>query len=376
MKIAFISDVHVGNHRAHGGPVTAGVNRRCRDVLDALGRALKAAAEAGCEHMVVCGDLLDTARPEPQVIRAVQALLARAEAAWGLKAHLLLGNHEQVSTEEGDHSLGPLEPVAHVVASPLRLGLKSGKERAEVWMVPFRPGAAAEWLPVALGELAGQAGYLDCPRVLALHLGVRDERTPPWLRESRDSIDTVSLAVLMARHRLRAAFTGHWHEPRCWFLAGGEFGELSVTQLGALAPTGWDNPGAGYGQVAVFDTATQKQHSLWVPGPRFLDSAEEAERLLETDAGCRPYVRLRASPEEVPAAQASLEALAAQGVVGEVMPDAAEARAALRAAAGVARSGETLGEAVRAFVGKMPLAEGVDRADVLARVQGYLGVGA
>lgn len=362
MKIAFVADCHVGNHKRHGGTALAGLNARCRATVDVLTRAAKHARSIDAP-LVVLGDLFDTTHPEPQVIAAVQRALA------GIETYLLMGNHDQFSTAKGDHALGPLDGfnMIEVVERPMVVDFAN----AEVWMVPFRPGDAREWLPEVLATSFQNAFPIKRPRVMGLHLGLIDESTPEYLRNAHDAVSVELVNELCARYNIGYVVAGNWHMRRRWG---------NVMQIGALVPTGWDNPGlGGYGTLAVLDTAAPPDEQLSfveLPGPRFVKTrtvdeasavAEEAKRLLH-----QLYLQHVAPPDQL---DATLGLLGIPGVHAvEVVPDAKQAEAAARSAADAARSGETLAAALRGFVGEMQLDEGVDRDAVLRRAQGYLGI--
>lgn len=370
MKIANVADVHMANHRILGGEVKAGINRRGQLVLNALDRAYDVAIGEGCEVMVINGDLTDTSRPPAQHLAALQKICGK------LRTIILKGNHDMESVEPGDHSLGPLAPVAQVVEAPTKIRLgKTGVDAVELWAVPFRPGRAAEWLPTVLAEVQGSpasGGPASPTKVLALHLGLQDGKTPPWLDGAHDSVKVEQLAELCVKHGLTAVYAGNWHEPKTWAMGG-----VQVVQIGTLAPTGWDNPGLGFGTMAIFDSKRPAAGKvLAVPGPRFLDNADDAKKALEQ--GCTPFVRLRAAPEEMDVARATEELLHKAGAEVEIVPDAGEAQARLRQAAGVARSADTVADAVAAYVKTMPIPEEEQedpesfRAALLERVKGYM----
>lgn len=97
--ISFIADTHIANHRRFAGESRACINVRCHTTLNSLEQAVESARGT----LVVLGDIFDTVRPEPQVIAAVQLALWETHTTF-----LLLGNHDMVSTQPGDHALGPL----------------------------------------------------------------------------------------------------------------------------------------------------------------------------------------------------------------------------------------------------------------------------
>lgn len=363
MKIALVADVHCANHKVMGGPVEAGLNRRCRQVLAALERAVARARDLDCAAFFVAGDLLDTTRPEPQVITAIQAVLVKAR-----DPHLLVGNHELVSEQNGDHALGPFAPVATVVSAPA--WKRAVHEGVEVLCVPFQPGDAREWLPKVVAEQCKGRGAMK-HRILLLHMGLEDERTPTHLKGSHESIPSEQVGQLCKNHGFEAAFSGDWHLHRVMGASN-----LPVVQIGTLAPTGFDNPGLDelHGSLLVWDTEQQSLTREVIPGPRFIE-LRDGDRVPKLGDGYYLYAKIIASPSGVVEAVETLKwFIEAKDLAGgEVVPDDTESRAAARTAATVARSAQTMEEAVAGFVGQMPLPEGVRREEVLAKVKHYLG---
>jgi len=371
-KIGFVADVHVHNFPRFGGPARVGVNGRCRLVVEALERACAAAYADGCSDLVVLGDLFDRSDPSPQVLRAARdALVAHPlERVW-----LLTGNHDQVSSEPGDHAFAPLDgfyreggPRISVVDEP-GWRLPGG---AVVAFVPFRPGDARGWLAGALAEAVDQRP--SGPLIVALHLGIVDTDTPAFLRKAHDAIELPDLGYLAQRCGASAVLAGNWHRRRLW-----QHGEVAVVQVGALCPTGFSDAGStGYGTLAVYDSDEDSLAWEEVPGPRFLSGAmpEVSAQLAEAqrDQENESFVRVKAARVEMEEALAWLAARRASGDVadGEVVVDEFEARAAAATAAHAARHAGTLEDALAHYVTAMDLPDGVDRQAVLEQVRGYL----
>lgn len=364
-KIAFVADVHAANHARFGGVVKSGINRRCKLVLDAVADAACAATAAKCQAFVVLGDLFDTMRPEPQVITAMREALSFFDGP----VYLLVGNHDQESTAVGDHALGPLvsEDIT-VIESPTVVPVRD----VSLALVPFRPGPAVEWLAGAVPKISPATKHA----VLAIHLGLSDDKTAPWLSGAPDSIPVSELTGIA--RGFDAVVAGNWHTRRSWIGPSVERGHTRthVMQVGTLCPTGFDNPGPeNYGTLAFYDSEKVGKVGdglSWqeIPGPRFVSRDEVGKCIAKSTV----FVRLRAAPEDTPAAMAWLAEAKESGAVadGTVEPDKAEAVAAARSAAGAARTATSLDEAVTRFVGAMEVGEGVDRDTVLARVRGYL----
>lgn len=405
MKIAFLADLHIANHRAHGGPVISGINRRCRLALDALKRAVEKAEAEGCAMLFILGDVFDTTRPEPQVTAAVQQIINPNK----MVVVIVEGNHDQISTDQGDHSLGPLMPVATVISDPTHwLERWHHVERnapvadeLDVWAVPFEPGPANEWLPRRLAELEEDRNLKNTPanmttkRVLVTHLGISDHDTEPWMKATQDQVPAHLLGELAKQYGFSMVFAGNWHYHRVFNLAAPGFPK--AVQVGTLIPTGWDNPGLkGHGTMPIWDTKTNELRVHTIPGPRFLTvNGQENAPTEWHDAlklrgvpygdtqpmpppnGWHLYVRIKTTADKLAKEQAWLEGLKTRGAVidGEVVLDDVEVRGQARTAATVARSAETLQSALAGYVAEMPLPDGVDRAEVLARSQRYLAGG-
>lgn len=365
-RIAFVADVHLGNHKRFGGQVTGGLNERFRQALGAFSDAVAYAEEKECDRLVVLGDLFDTARPSPQELAAVMNVLANST----LRFDLLVGNHDQNSATPGDNALEPLAYLdsvfVHDDASVLR----------PLVIVPFQTGPANEWLGETLERLKPPPGC-----VLCLHLGIGDSTTPAFLRGASDSITVDELFPLMRKWELIGAVAGNWHDPKQWELFDTTT-EIAhrVYQVGTLAPTGFDNAGEDYGRVLIFDTKTKTWDlQTVVTYPRFFAGSFEDGFLEELEAGMlklRPrYVKVTARSANIAAARAALVDLRERAVVTDftLVPDREVVVAAANSAARAARNASTVTDAVAAYVGKMPLDDGVNRASVLERVKQYLG---
>lgn len=351
MKIAYVADVHLGNHRRMGGPVASSLNERCRLALDVFDRAVIRARELGARLFVVVGDLLDGTRPEPQLLSEVQTITD------GIETILMVGNHEFVSNQFEDHSLAPLEGSldAPVVAHDSLL------------CVPFFPSKSRretkEKLASIVGDFVNESRQArNHPFALAVHLGISDSSTAPWLKDSSDSIDVEDLVEICKANRVEYVFAGNWHDRRTWRLDG-----VYVYQLGALVPTGFDNPGLdGYGTLVVWDSITGSIQTEVIGGPRFLTDAvvTTADELPE---GTKLFLSERVAVELMGSKTIELEGLKRLGLpihAFEVVPDGALLAEAARSAGGAAGRAETVVEAISAYVEKMVLPEGASRGRV------------
>lgn len=360
LRIACIADLHLHNHRYAGGEVVAGVNDRCRAVLAAVEAAAAKAREEGCSALIVLGDVFDTPRPLPQQLVAFH----EAFGTFLGRVILLVGNHDRVSDEPGDHALGPLVPWATVVERPrlLDFGLES------VLCLPFDTRPVLEWLP---GELTRHAGA----RVVCGHFGLYERAqlsAQPWLAEAHDAVAVEDLAPLLAECGVEQLAVGNYHGARSWSLCG-----VQLLQVGALVPTGWDNPGQrGYGGVQVIELGC-KPHRHELPGLRFVVVHSEAELAQQQHearvVGNQLHVDWRCAPEEFLAAQLVAERGRETGTRIEVHVERKHAERRALQAAVAARSTSSLGEAASAYVMSQAFTE-VEPSRVLGHVRRFLGV--
>lgn len=361
----FVADCHIGNHTVFGGPVIAGINDRCRWALGALAHAARI-AKAADSTLVIAGDLFDTSEPLPQHIAEVQRILEPlAEVV------ILRGNHDMVSERRGDHALGPLEALTNVIVATDPMAVRV--DDTALLCVPFQTGDAREWFPDAVRR-AAEDNLADgaLHRVLAFHLGVVDDGTPAYLREAHDAIPLSLLSEALTTHRISAAFCGNWHNAREWSLKDGR----RVVQIGATAPTGFDNAGWGYGKVRAYSPASHPHViTTELVGPRFFNATTLAEVEAAVDRQSVAAPRFFSLRGEVATQVEGVRVM--PGVAGaRALADQTEVRAATRDAAVAVRQEATLDAALAAYVEKMPVDNGVDRARVLAMARKYLGKGA
>lgn len=359
-RIAWVADLHIANHGFSGGAVVGGLNRRARDCLAVLGRAVSVAYDQGCKAFVVLGDLFDGPRPSPPLIAAAQQEFQKAREL-GMEVILLVGNHDRSSAAPGDHALAPLAPVATVVERPQVLEVAG----VQLLCWPYVPGPA----PLQGFDEAEEAALrlsAKAPRIVAMHAGIRDEETPAWLQ--RAGIHRQVLYTRMAELGAKRCMAGDWHKFKAFGLPDGGW---CACQVGTLCPAGWDDEGThGYGNVIITDEEQIATISN-VPGPRFIDRAG-AEG--PSARGYVVYARETCPPAEVAERTTFLQGFVDSGFYRgfRVETDEAEATAQARSAADAARSAKGLAEAVDGYVAAMPLEVGEDRTSVLGRARGYL----
>ena len=379
MKIAFFSDVHIANHKTLNDipffkdAGVSGINVRCAVACGVLERALKAADDARCSEVFIEGDLFDGARPEPPVLAHVMRIL---ESYKNLTINILLGNHEQVVLDTGNHALGPLAFVKNVRIVTTCFSTRMAG--CDVWHIPFRSAASFE--ASLAGLFTSGAAKEKSFRILGCHLGIWDSATPAWGQAGTDSISIERLLTLCKEYQIDAVMAGHWHRHVEWQ----PFNGIHIVQLGCLCPTDWrDAFDDAVGKVTIVEGIKNKQlktETIEIAGPRFIScekpDASELKRFRGlSEEGNFVFARMR-STDEV-GMQAASEWLGKQkeekAILGyEVLPDDQTNKIQARTAATLARCETGLAESLAAFVKNMPIEEGVNRDKVLALSKKYL----
>lgn len=324
--IALLADAHVANHRRWGGPVVGGLNVRARECVDTLcAMAAQAWSHADCDALVVLGDLFDSPRPSPPLVRAtIDALLPPAVTPGthhlgDRRVIIVLGNHDRQTQHDLDHACAAaaLHPQVVVVAKPTLIKLYG----VDLMCVPYQAGLAFDWLTAGLAELAdGMRNQIVPPlttrRVVATHLGIWDDQTESFLREAHDAVGVGVVKWLMDMHHISALFAGNWHKARSWAKS-----DRLIVIPGTACPHNFsDQPELGK-LVFYMPGANMMQRPSPMCTPLFLtvDAVELAEFDESMVHGARGlYVRARVQRGEVAAAlahRARLEAFTGAGRV-------------------------------------------------------------
>ncbi len=352
-KVAIIADVHIGNHKVLAGEALyRGMNTRCVAVLECLQAAVTAAIQRGSTELLVLGDLFDTDKPTPPMVALTMSVLQRFVDAGG-RVHLLLGNHEASSVEPQHNALAPFRQLPGIVSYDSFANVVEG---VGVLLPFFRK----------LSPYGQVSGWGTEP--LFGHFGVwtESEPQPDWVKDSYSA----ACAEALFRSNLapgQKLFVGDWHQYRKFEGPDGR----EIYQVGALVPTGFDNPGMeGYGSVLFFDTDTGKVVREEIPGPRFVTvrSVEELSQYIPEPEGIELYVRWLTSLDQVKAAEVYLASIPKLGGY-EVVVDKRVSEAAAKSAATTAASQETLFDAAVEYMARVELPAGVRRERVFEIVR-------
>jgi hypothetical protein len=348
MLVALVADVHVHSPRILGGETTRTLNDRGWRVVNALAAAARAAEARGATHFVVAGDLFDTHKPTPQVIAAVAAALAECSA----HKVLVKGNHDSASEEDGDHALAPFGHMDGytVVDRPTAID--------DLLLVPFIGARASEWVNAAVDECISVRNEHEVrPQppaglCLVLHVGLVDSefmRAHDWCVGKPDALDVALLVPIADECDIGAVFAGNYHERKTWAMPTAGGSTVDIVQIGALAPTGWDNPGTvGYGGVEFWNSESGWLDAarVEVQGPRFL------HRIPKLSGGNDVYVSLKVPREEASSARGALDdAIAANLIVAGKVEIEGGSNVRTLAAVRSAKTGDVVAALDRYFAG-------------------------
>ena len=154
MSILLIGDTQIANHKAMGGPVVEGLNRRCREILDGLDSLVRdAVRDHGVDTVIQVGDFFDIAKPSAALYDAVIRLLKRHPVKW----HILAGNHD-IASYDAPTALAPLGHIENVTVyeKPTLVEI-DGKT---FMMVPYT-GPSCEQAIAAGKAILDEPGRLD-----------------------------------------------------------------------------------------------------------------------------------------------------------------------------------------------------------------------
>ena len=352
----------MGNHKQCAGKTVASINTRCRQVLDTVKAAIALVKEYG-GILIVAGDFLDVVRPEAPVLAEVQKLLSEVDC------FLLKGNHESVSAQKGDHSLAPLAPVCTIVEEPtIEIMAYKHDQKCAVFFVPFRPEAGVVYIERDVKALTEQWNTMcseegiktHLPKVLVIHAGISDASTNSIMSGTREQIGVRDLARICSENDILNVFAGNWHDRKT--IVDSTTGVV-VHQIGALCPTGWNNPGLDlYGTVSRYTAPGHKPEDTIIPGPRFIQAASMEEALSLSSTYERPdlvYVKIVTDIENYGKESAQLNACIESGTIcgGSCLLDKKDMDTKAIQAADNAREALTTENALAEYVEEMPLKE-------------------
>jgi hypothetical protein len=281
-----------------------------------------------------------------------------------------------VSSAEGDHALGTLglHPGITVYEKTNYIWLEGTK--TWLWFIPFRAGPASTWFKKDVDELSslfeqrlaklGKGENVVC----VFHLGVSDGDTKHYMRGHDDSITVSELVSIAKNHKnIKKFVCGNWHNRQRWER---KRPKLEILQVGALCPTGWDNPGVdGYGGVAVLDGLKMNLTMHETGGPRFTSYVGLGGI---SGATSDEYVEVLIPSEEKLSANHALKKLKEEGKIRgyRLRIDSTKEKAQAKRAAASTRSAENVQSALENYIKHMKVEETLQKKELLNRCREYL----
>lgn len=195
MTTLILGDLHVWNHKAFGGPVVGGLNRRCRDILQSVYQIVEyAKLHYGVTHVVQLGDFFDGPKPSPQILNAALDMIAATKVEW----HIIAGNHD-IASYDAPSALAPMNHAGNVrIYDKAQFATINGRQ----WlMVPYSGPDALE----ALKVLETIPDYVSM--LVAVHYGLVDSKP----RADCISVNQVRQITEGNRKPVRMYF-GHEHD--------------------------------------------------------------------------------------------------------------------------------------------------------------------
>lgn len=405
MKVFLTADGHIGNHGKNGGPMTAGLNERCRhslapfDHVNQLAHSVRLEEEAAHVHL---GDLFDYVRVEPQVEAAV---MESCERSTSVRMAMIVGNHDQKSAAPGDHAMAPLARTGVEVVDTEPVWIKFGTML--FLMIPFQEGPASVWLPEVIKEAykLRPAKLVNAKLALCFHLGISDRDTDYFLDGADDSVSLDLVSEIVDTYKFSYVFAGNWHKHEWWTLGDEDSDEAcEVVQVGTLAPNRFCDHKGRYGCAALLDTETGKIEIADIHGPRFVvtKGIQELMEFLQDPNAAQVRALKYARPLYLSATVSAANVAQAEQMIirwremhhgdevrealnpnpntqahdpprpvlraYEVHADPKERQQAVTAAVASAVSAQSKEEALTGFIAETPIAPEVDRSAVVAFV--------
>lgn len=320
-----ISDLHFHDWSSFSKDDAHGVNSRLTILLDEVRRVAKSVLAKGGFHLFVAGDVFHVrGKVSPLVLNPVKDMF-REIRGWGVKVHILSGNHDL----EGKHSgrlssaITALEEVVETVVSNGLHVVDVGW--ANVGMLPW-----IDSIPDLINELNG----IDPDKVddLIIHA--------PMNAVIKGLPDTGLDPEWVSNLGFRNVFSGHYHNHRMT--------ANRVYSIGAIAHHSWSDVGSRAGHLLVTgtngDVTFQASHC-----PSFVEltsEMDEASMALEADDA---YVKVRLVTADQTTIQGVRETLLAAGAKGVIAIAEPESKAVERDAASITK-GMTTQESVLAYI--------------------------
>lgn len=193
-KIAILSDPHFHNYKQHSSLI-GGVNSRLLDISKAVEEAFHKAADLGCKHMMIPGDVFHVRGTiKTGVLNHVMNLFDIQTGWHGMEVLMIPGNHDMEDYSGGPHAL---EPFGFIKGCTIAMSEGAMFADRLVVAIPYQPTTAL---------FESEYERLDAHKadLVMIHQGIDEARPTLNMPETGISASQFKQTVV----------AGHYHLPK------------------------------------------------------------------------------------------------------------------------------------------------------------------
>lgn len=254
MPVLVLGDTHVGNHMQFGGETVAGLNVRCKEIIQAIDLTIEDAIKRyEINAIVQLGDFFDTSRPNFATVCAAMDLVKKRPIPW----HIITGNHDRASygTPCSVSPFGKL-PNVFVYETIVRTEINGAP-----WIMVPHVGNESDAAMAEGTKLRREVAQR--PAFVAAHYGLVDNPRRP------DQVAIQKLGLLEMPNT--TALFGHEHTSRTAIKQG-----LSkAISVGSFAAVNFGDGRATYNSYVIDGLAIYRSENIHAP--RFITISEYAD---------------------------------------------------------------------------------------------------
>lgn len=139
MKIAIISDPHIGDYSYGKTDIETGLNTRLLDFLHNLDQTVNYAIENEIDIYIIVGDIYRVKHPSSKIrkqfVPRIKKLLEN-----NIRVILLTGNHDMTTSADGAHALSEMQELCSLIDEfevHSRLKIIKADDDTELYLLPF-----------------------------------------------------------------------------------------------------------------------------------------------------------------------------------------------------------------------------------------------
>jgi len=138
MKLAIVSDPHIGDYPYGKTDTTTGLNTRLLDFLNNLDQTIDFAIEKQVDVYIIVGDIYRVKHPNSKIRKQFAPRIRRLIEA-GIKVILLTGNHDMTTSAAGAHALSEMEELGPLIDKLMVLSNPAvvKENNTDLYLLPF-----------------------------------------------------------------------------------------------------------------------------------------------------------------------------------------------------------------------------------------------